>query len=301
MDGLSSDLYLYNTADGTIQRLSSGPEEIQWIEWSPDGKWILDASTYWMGLGMTYNLYATSVDGKVVTRLLKDSQLETGLTWINAHTFLAYHSTNGPGSGLERVEVESGSVDKVWDGHIISPVVDASGAWLALHDYDQNGLFLIDLATLSSTKVEGPDQTHDYGILQDILSMGFEPERAFITRDDTDLGLYYLATNGVLNSTGTSADLFSVAPDQANWIAIMENIQVFLEGDSQARTFNLPDGTNRGDFVKILWRPDSSGIFLVSSAGQLYALDFLSGDSTLVEQSIIFYPAGPAGLIWVRK
>ena len=58
MNGLSSDLYLYNTVDGTIQQLSSGPEEVQWIEWSPDGKWILDASTYWAGEGMTSNLYA---------------------------------------------------------------------------------------------------------------------------------------------------------------------------------------------------------------------------------------------------
>ena len=40
MDGLSSDLYLYDVETKTIRRLSSGDQELQWIDWSPDGKWI---------------------------------------------------------------------------------------------------------------------------------------------------------------------------------------------------------------------------------------------------------------------
>jgi len=296
-------LYLYNTVDGTIQQLSSGPEEVQWIEWSPDGKWILDASTYWAGEGMTFNLYATTVDGKVVRRLLENSMLDPGLRWINAHAFLAYHSTNGPGSGLERVDVESGSVDKVWDGRIDSLAVDKSGAWLALHDYE-NGLFLIDLAILKSTKVQVPDATHVYGTVA-ILSTSLEPARLFMTWDKTDLSLYYLSTNGALKSAGTSANFFSIAPNQVDWIAIKDNnIQAFLGGGSQARIFKLPYGTDIGDFQAILWRPDSSGIFLASSTGQLYALDFSSGISTLVEQYLSAYDPVtgiPAGLIWIRK
>jgi hypothetical protein len=304
MDGLSSDLYLYNTADGTIQRLSSGPEEAQWIEWSPDGKWILDASTYWAGAGMTYNFYATSVDGKIVRRLLEDSLLDPGLTWINAHAFLAYHSTNGPGSGLDRVDIDSGSVDKVWDGHIFSQVVDVSGTWLALYDYDQNGLFLIDLETLKATRVQGPTPTHVYGTVA-ILRNSREPARLFMTWDENDLSLYYLSSNGALTSAGTSANFFSVAPNQTDWIAIQDNnIQVFPGGGSQARIFKLPDGTAVDDFQAILWRPDLSGIFLASSAGQLYTLDFSSGISTLVEEHLSSYDpltGIPAGLIWVRK
>jgi hypothetical protein len=304
MDGLSSDLYLYNTADETIQRLSSGPEEVQWIEWSPDGKWILDASTYWVGLGMTYNFFATSVDGKVVRSLLKDSPLEPGQTWINPHSFLAYHSTNGPGSGLERVDIDSGSVDKVWDGHIFSQAVDVSGNWLALYDYDQGGLFLIDLKTLKATRVQDPNPTHVYGTVA-ILRNSREPARLFMTWDENDLSLYYLSSNGALTSAGTSANFFSVAPNQADWIAIQDNnIQVFPGSGSQARIFKLPDGMAVDDFQAILWRPDLSGIFLASSAGQLYTLDFSSGISTLVEEYLSTYdPVSgiPAGLIWVRK
>ena len=301
MDGFSSDLYLYQDAFGTIQRLSSGPEEVQWITWSPDGKWILDGSSYTVGEGMTYNLYATSLDGKVVKRLLEDTSVAGDLTWINATGFLAYQSQNGPGDfGLERVDIESGKVDKIWAGSFRSAslAVDQTGNWLTLQTAE-DGLFLVDLATLKLTKVQVPDTTHDYGTRQDILSMSNGPERTFLTRDDTSLGLYYLSTNGAMTSAGTSADLFSVSPNQVDWIAIQDDIQLFAAGSSQARTFNLPAGTNRNDFGRILWRPDSSGIFLVSNTRQLYALDFSSGISTLVDPSLS--AANPEVFIWIRK
>jgi dipeptidyl aminopeptidase/acylaminoacyl peptidase len=303
MDGLSSDLYLYNAADGSIQQLSSGPQEVQWIDWSPDGKWILDGSTYWVGEGMTYDIYATSIDGKVITKLLTDYRMGDGLTWINAHQFLAFQSENGPGNhGLERVDIESGVIDTIWDGSFLSFTVDATGKWLALQS-GADGLFLIDLATLQQTKAQVPEATHGYGLFQDIFSMGSDPERAFLTRDDTrsgsDQGLYFLSTNAALTPAGASADLFSVAPDQTDWIAINDNLQYFTGGSSQPRILALPAGTKRGDFQRIVWRPDSTGIFLVSSAGQLFSLDLSSGASALVEPSIS--TAGYAGLFWVRK
>jgi hypothetical protein len=253
---------------------------------------------------MTYNFYATSIDGKVVRSLLKDSPLDPGQTWINPHSFLAYHSTNGPGSGLERVDIDSGRVDKVWDGHIFSQVVDVSGAWLALYDYDQSGLFLIDLKTFKATRVQGPDPTHVYGTVA-ILRNSRDPTRLFMTWDENELSLYYLSSNGTLTSAETRVNFFSVSPNQADWIAIRDNnIQVFPGGGSQVKIFKLPDGTATGDFQAILWRPDSSGIFLASSAGQLYSLDFSSGISTLVEEHLSTFDTVsgiPAGLIWVRK
>jgi Tol biopolymer transport system component len=310
MDGLSSDLYLYNTADGTIQQLSSGPEEVMWIAWSPDRKWILDASLYLVGEGMTYNLYATSLDGQVVRRLLVDNRLSGALIWVNTHEFLTYQSENGRGNfGLVRVDVESGNVDNVWDGSFASLAVDPTGNWLAFNvvpemQAAETGLFLVNLATLEKTKFKDPDPIPDYGIRQGILNMSNGSDQAFLIRNYTDRGMYFLSTSGVFTSTGISADLFDVAPNQVDWIAIKNNIQLFTAGGSQARIFNLPVGTKSSDFQRILWRPDSSGIFLESNNHQLYALDFSSGISTVVEQYLSVYDPVtgiPDGLIWVRK
>ena len=63
MDGLSSDLYVYDVQTSSIQRLSSGDQELQWIDWSPDGKWILHGSLFAVGAGMTYDVYAATLNG----------------------------------------------------------------------------------------------------------------------------------------------------------------------------------------------------------------------------------------------
>jgi Tol biopolymer transport system component len=293
MDGLSSDLYIYNAGNQSIQRLSSGPQQVQWVDWSPDGKWILNGGSYWVGDGMTYDIFATSPDGKVVRSILTDSTLDGDITWISGHVFLAYRNENGRGNyGLERVDIETGKTDKIWEGSFTSMAVDPAGDWLVVHT-DTGELFLINLATLRSTRVAVPDPN-----IRAILSLGSGSERHFILGSGGDSSLYFLSTKGVLSPVGTSAELFSTAPNQQDWIAIQGSIQLFKAGNSQARTFNLPDGLQKGDIRRIIWRPDSSGIFLASSSNQLYALDFSSGNSALVERSLSI--TGPAGLIWVH-
>ena len=71
MRGDSSDLYLWDAGTHEIQQLSSGREEMEWITWSPDGKWILSGSSYFVGAGMTYSIFATSADGKTIKGVAK--------------------------------------------------------------------------------------------------------------------------------------------------------------------------------------------------------------------------------------
>jgi len=66
MNGPSSDLYVYNMVERSIKRLTAGPEELQWVDWSSDGKWILHGSVYAYGEGMQYSIYAVTADGSIV-------------------------------------------------------------------------------------------------------------------------------------------------------------------------------------------------------------------------------------------
>ncbi len=45
IDGVSSDLYLFDVQTGNIRRLTDEPENIYSVEWSPYGKWILFENT----------------------------------------------------------------------------------------------------------------------------------------------------------------------------------------------------------------------------------------------------------------
>jgi len=307
MDGLSSDLYLYDAGSQAITRLSSGPQEVEWIDWSPDGKWILDGSVYFVGEGMTYDVYATSRDGKVSHKLLSDYRTPGTATWINDSEFLTFQSENGPGNyGLERVNVETGKIDSIWADPFSTFLNDPQGTWLAL--LTQEGkLVLVDLATLQQTAVTLSEPSHAFGAGSYLVAVDPGADRHFILRLASDTGWYYLSTGGALTPAGIQADLVSVAPDQHHWIALRDDLRLFTNGSTSPATFALPPGMQGSDFQRIIWRPDSSGIFLVTTSSQLYTLDFSSGDYALVEQHLaaagvghFMTTAGPAGLIWVH-
>ena len=300
MDGLSSDLYLYDAGSQAIQRLSSGPQEVEWIDWSPDGKWILDGSVYFVGEGMTYDVYATSRDGKVTRKLLSDYRMGPGVTWLNGSEFLTYQSENGPGNhGLVRVNVETGRVDKIWDASFSSFLPDPQGDWLVVIAQSRDEMTLVNLATLQQTVVTLPGPAHTYGsAVSDLIAMDPGADRHFIFRQNTGVDWYYLSTGGASTDSGINADLVSIAPDQQHWIVMKNDIQLFSNAGTRTKIFALPPGMQAGDFQSIIWRPDSSGLFLVSTSSQLFALDFSIGECELVEQHLA--TSGPAGLIWVH-
>jgi dipeptidyl aminopeptidase/acylaminoacyl peptidase len=308
MDGLSSDLYLYDANSGAIQRLSSGPQEVEWIDWSPDGKWVLDGSTYFVGEGMSYDVYATSTDGKVTRKLLTDYHLVGDVTWIDGNDFLTYQSENGPGNyGLERVNVGTGKIDMIRPDSFGSFLLDPQGSWLAVFS-PSGDLALVDLATLKQTAVSLPGPAHAFGSGSYMASLNPGADRHFIFREDDASDWYYLSTGGVSTPATIDADLVSVAPDQQHWVALKDALQLYTSGSGKVSLFALPPGMQAGDFQSIIWRPDSSGIFLVSTSSQLYALDFSSGEYSLVEQNLaaagsghFMTSAGPAGLIWVHS
>ena len=296
MDGLSSDLYLYDAGSQAIQRLSSGPQEVEWIDWSPDGKWILDGSLYFVGEGMTYDVYATSPDGKVSRKLLSDYQGH-GVTWLNGSEFLTYQSENGRGNyELVRVNIETGRIDQIWEPSFSTFLPDPQGDWLAVLAQSGDEMNLVNLTTLQETVVTLPGGVHF--AYSSLTAMSPGADRHFILRQDTGLEWYYLSTSGALTDTGINADLVSVAPDQQDWIVIKNDLQLFSNASNRTKIFALPPGMQAGDFQRIIWRPDLSGIFLVGIQSQLYALDFSIGECELVEQHLA--TAGPAGLIWVH-
>jgi len=299
MDGLSSDLYVYDAKSEKIQRLSSGPQEVEWIDWSPDGKWILDGSVYFVGEGMTYDVYATSSDGKTTRKLLTDYQMGSGVTWINGNEFLTYQSENGPGNyGLERVNVDTGRIDKIWDASFSTFLPDPQGDWLVVLTQPGDKMNLVNLNTLLQTVVTLPGPVHAYRTISNLMAMDPGADRHFILRQDIGLNWYYLSTSGALSDTGINADMVSIAPDQQHWITMKDDLELFSNTSTRLATFALPPGMQAGDFQGIIWRPDSSGIFLVSTSSQLYAFDFSTGEYELVEQHLA--TAGPVGLIWVH-
>ncbi len=164
MDGPSSDLYLYDLEAKTIRRMSDGPEEIRWIEWSPDGQWIMHGSNYNTGAGEVYTTHAAALDGSVVKTL---SQSPAGIDeWLDNHTFIQHDGGNGPGADqLASVDVLTGAQKMWWDGSFRAFDIDQKDHLLLLSASTRHwpetpenfgktgGLYLLDLISGSETKL----------------------------------------------------------------------------------------------------------------------------------------------------
>jgi len=226
MDGLSSDLYLFEPDSGSLKRLSSGPEEVQWISWSPDGKWILDGSSYTEGEGIQYNIYATSVDGSTIKQLSTGTpQIVTASDWLDDHSYFDTNGTNGPGSyDLKLVDVKTGKTSHIWKGSYSASTFVPYGHWVALvantpdwpysgNDF-QTGVFLVDTASLQQLRVNslGP-----WGCCTppNFDALGHSDERLFLVNGNPSYQIEYLSSTGKLTSTGMQAD--KIPSRQTGW------------------------------------------------------------------------------------
>jgi Tol biopolymer transport system component len=315
MDGLSSDVYSYDISSKTIQRLSSGTEEIQSIAWSPDSQWIVESSAYYFGEGMQCDLFATSLNGSTSRLLLHGTNdCGAGGIWLNKRSMFRSSQGNGIGTyGLLLVNVETGGVTKVWDANFTALSISSDQKLIAF--YSNNILpgmtqastpappscYIINLAGMQVTKVKGSNG-NDFsksGVgVQNMETLGASKERMFLLRNENDGSLDYLSSDGILTPAGIQAINFSVSPDRQHWIAVGDHFQVYQADGTRVRDVDLPDsecpdgcGFWDRDF---LWRPDSSGVFLLLENNRykpdypnhLYAMDLLSGGVHLVETEI---------------
>jgi WD40-like Beta Propeller Repeat len=302
MDGLSSDLYLYDSTSSAITRLSSGPQEVEWVSWSPDGKWIMDGSSYTVGEGMVYDIFATSLDGKTVKQLTNATPSNiTSADWLNDHTYFVSNGANGPGSyNLQLVDINTGRTSTLWPGSYNSYAFAPDGDWVALFantptwpytgsDF-QTGVFLVNTTTLKQTRV---NSSGTWGCCQppDIQSLGHIQEYSFLTWEDSSQAIQYLSSDGKLTPANVQAVNFSVSPDRLKWIAFGANIKIFSDDGSLLRTVDLPAALDPKNISNIIWRPDSSGLFFTYNdplaanvPSQLFALELSQGAPVQVDQ-----------------
>jgi hypothetical protein len=121
IDGPSSDLYVYDTADQSIAQLTDGPSQGTSPIWSPDGKYIvhLGVRTLGTGAGMAIdNIWAARADNGGVFDLYEiplHSGDERVVGWLDAHTFLVHSWSPHCGKqNLRAYDVETGETQPYW-------------------------------------------------------------------------------------------------------------------------------------------------------------------------------------------
>lgn len=124
MDSDNSDLYVYDSASGSVTRMTTGPALDFGPSWSPDGKYIVHFGAGTFGSGAGYDMrgaWATFVGNKSTYDLYPldpKSGMETALGWLDAKTVLVYSFYASCTVGkLRAVHVESGKTTTWWPGY----------------------------------------------------------------------------------------------------------------------------------------------------------------------------------------
>jgi dipeptidyl aminopeptidase/acylaminoacyl peptidase len=314
MDGLSSDLYVYDVNEKTIRRLSSGDQELQWIEWSPDGKWILHSSVFFAGVGMTYDIYAASLESSSVRHLSTNIQDNGIESWLNSHQYFEFDGENVVGLyGLRLVDIDTGKITKVWDETFSSYAVDKSGKWVAILDspdvsVSENGfeieeyefvpaIYLVNLTTLEQSRVEALDNhTFDY-----ITSAGLEGREFALTNGlSSDAKTAFLSTDGTVTQSDLGDVSISVSPSSDYWLGIttstgFTNQKILVITGQEVKIFSADNtliksipffSIYNAVINNVIWRPDSSGLFLVSGT-YIFSMDIPAGDIKVVETNLM--------------
>jgi WD40 repeat protein len=283
MDGLSSDLYLYDMTTKNIQRLSNDNGELQSILWSPDGKWILHESGFSIDLMAEDNISVVAVDNSSV----RDLGNAWRSSWLNSHEILEYHF------GIERyqlrlVDVATGKITEIWRGQFDSYEVDPTGNWIAVHaltsaiypekelpGFAYGSIQLINLKSLE--RLQNPDPLP-------------EPPGRFLRAKD---GTIILLPNFARFDGGE----ISASPNMKYWAEIVDhNVKIYTRDWTLVREFSIPPQDTNLDNSQwnpqwpfdIQWSPDSSGLFLVYGRlkQSLYLVNISNGDVNLIEADL---------------
>ncbi|RPH56237.1 MAG: hypothetical protein EHM81_13415, partial [Chloroflexi bacterium] len=272
MDGLSSDLYTCEIETRAIQRLSDGIEQIQSIAWSPDGKWILHGSANQVGAGMEINYHAAAVDGSAMKTLF--SGVASFWGWLTPDRYLHWNVLE---NSLQSVDIETGSVQTLWQGVLMSLAFDPANDTLAVigRESTRGGgpiiLFFIDLASGATRKIAESVTRIEF--------IGFQDRRFFATAQGKP---YFVKSDGSLVETGL---------DEPNpQISVSPGLRMVVVPGDSLRAYSwdneligeIDPAWPAGSEARILWQPGAPGVFIALES-DLYAADFINGKVSLID------------------
>jgi hypothetical protein len=291
LDGPSSDLYVLDSFEETIRRLTTGENQAATPIWTQDGRWIIhqEVETFGSGAGWSAKaVWAAAVNGSRVRKLYDlpeytgpDQPLGTTQT---GELIVSRFSQMNP--TLHLVEIASGALTVLAEGFPTADIVafdPVSGAVAYITD----GLYLRRPGESSAMIVAD-------GFWHNVLwSPGFD--RFFA---EGDAGVTAFTQTGESEQTISAGSSTSPSPDGSWLITCVRDMQLYDREWNLMREF--PGVSCSG----AVWRPDSQGLFYIQGE-DLYYLVIPDGMSLLVESNVMVtydYPSRALrNLGWVGR
>jgi hypothetical protein len=291
MDGLSSDLYVFDTVARTIRRMTDGPGQITgWIDWSPNGKWIFHASTNTpMMVQWAPGIFAASLDGSEVKNL--GGTMYYG-GWISPDTIIASEAANGMGIYyVTTTNVETGARTVLWKDSFSDYAVADDGRVAVcgrrnLYEYPEPGLYVFHL--------DGRRELIKPGFLgsnecRNLAFRGAGPHLLILAGPDGILGISQKGETTVIRpEDGRNV----VSPDHKWMLLACDDyghpvcaLDLYDENDVFVRQLAF------AQMETIFWSPDSLDVYF-NTGDALFHVSLPDGEPVLVEEHLKLNLAG---------
>jgi WD40 repeat protein len=265
----SSDLFVYDSQDGSLRRLTSGPDWVGPIEWSPNGthiimQEILNDSLLNYSSDTPSSVWSVSVSGSEVKQLYQtdaEYMRQRILQWLDDQRFIAYEGNiQDPMEGSLKprfVDMEAGTSRLLFDDWFNWASMDPIHETLAIYkqptDQTAEGTYMVSIKTGNIRRMEH------------VLQVDWDPQTGLFVSDfpceQDPQSLQALDYQGnfrcVPPPVPTPASLPAVntpAPDGKQALTVKDGL--WLESDGQAEIQIIPEVPS-----DVTWCPDSTCFF----------------------------------------
>ena len=266
LEGDSSDLYVYDVENREIRRLTSGPDDVGQIWWSPDGSQIIMGEiSYNSEYPYTSSVWAVSVNINEVRLLYsfgKNSYPQGLLGWLDNSRFVVYDGTtlfdalDLPAYNLRMVDKDTGETITLVNGGFIAAALDIDHQTVVFYTNtgEDPGVHIFSglKPNSGSIKMEGlisfPSWDNEIG-----LFVTFDP-----CEDDPNSRTAF-NYKGELSCLHYQLPVESLSSPDGMWEVILQDGFWLKSTDQQ------PIRIVEVSPTQIIWRLDSQGLFFIAN------------------------------------
>jgi hypothetical protein len=285
--GPSSDLYMYDAQTGKVIRLTSGPDSVAQIWWSPDGKWIIMGELHESVYPFTTSVWAVSASNNEMRKLysLEDGYPQGILGWLDNRRFIVYNGTSLydasdlPAGNLYLVDINASKGTLLYFGTFYTAELVTElkmivlGVYNAEPDqgYQGSGTYLVPISNPTPRFVG-----------QDLYQPDWDDElKLFVTEEPCEndpKGTLAFDANGEWQCIHPSFPDPSPSPDGQWQVSIQDG--TWLKANDQQPVQIIP-----GNATQVIWRSDSEGFFFVADQ-TLYYVSLPQATLAVINQNV---------------
>lgn len=293
IDGISSDVYIYDVETGLIHRLEESLQNVLWIDWSPDGQYVIFHNSIPGNVYTGSDFYAIKATSEKIInpKPFRSGFWHTTLEWLSPTTILITGTTDTAGKhSLQKLDIVTGRTTNLWGDYYGGYAIDYDNQVIAFtaSEFASPENFGFYYVTFDGKRKKLLDGLY----WVDVLFRGSGKNQFLINGGNHDDAEYNIAGNTVgisLNEISNLLDVLDfgktmISPDYT-WLLTYDEEKIYLynENDELTNTFLI------SGVYSVIWCPDSKGFFYATGRS-LYYFDMQNMKPVFVDTYAEDYP-----------